>query len=225
MGVGINTRPPVCSREGKFLLFVVIEGIDGSGKSTLAKSLVGYYNSKGIEAIYTREPGGCKESEVIREIIMSKEYDIATTTLLMGAARNINYEEVIKPNEDKLIICDRYTYSTIAYQGFAEHRSEGYRNADSYVGSLAEITEPIKPDLVIILDISPTKALERIKENGRDTNRFDTKGFKYYEDVRDGYMYCLERFGGVLLNADTTPEVLLSCAIEEIDEALSLWSL
>lgn len=203
-------------------MLVVIEGVDGSGKSTLAKALVDYYNSKGITSIYTREPGGCKESEVIREIVMSKEYDRYTVALLMAAARNINYEEVIKPNEDKLIICDRYTYSMIAYQGFADYCSRGLIGMDAYVRFLAKETEPIKPDLVIVLDISPTKALERIKENGRDTNRFDTKKVEYYEAVRYGYDYCIGNYGGVLLNADVPPEQLLSYAIKEIDGALSL---
>ena len=101
--------------------FIVFEGIDGSGKSTQIDLLGEYLNSKGIDFVQTREPGGTELAENLRKIMLEEKIDGMTEMLVVLAARNDHIQKFIKPNlsSGKWVICDRFTDSTIAYQGFA----------------------------------------------------------------------------------------------------------
>ena len=106
--------------KGKFITF---EGIEGAGKSTQSRMLVEFLNKNGIEAVWTREPGGCPEAEEVRNILINgsvDKLDGMSELLLMYASRRLHTEKKIKPllKEGKVVISDRYFDSTFAYQGF-----------------------------------------------------------------------------------------------------------
>ncbi len=132
-------------------MFIVFEGIDGCGKTSQANMLNDYLNNRGVDSVLTREPGSCKLSQKIRDILLDKDNNIddVTELLLFSAARSINTKTNIAPilSSGKTIICDRFIYSTCAYQGAG-------RCIDSsiikYINELS--TMGIKPDLVFYID-------------------------------------------------------------------------
>jgi dTMP kinase len=136
--------------------FITFEGSEGCGKSTQSKLLFEYLKSKGLKAIYLREPGGVKLSETIREILLNPKSKISpcAETLLYMAARAQVVEEIIKPAilAGKIIICDRFLDSTIAYQGY------GLGIDIKLIKSMGNFaTQGIKPDLTFFLDL-PVKS-------------------------------------------------------------------
>jgi dTMP kinase len=169
--------------KGKFITF---EGVEGAGKSTQSKLLAEYLNPKGIEAIWTREPGGSQGAEEIRNILIKgsiNKWDGITELLLMYAARRDHTEKKIKPaiKEGKVIICDRYFDSTVAYQGFGHNLDLKKIQAIKKI-----VLEDFMPDLSIILDIDIQKGQERTYKRG-ERNRFDNMKLDFHQKVREGY--------------------------------------
>ena len=171
--------------------FITFEGIDGSGKSTQAKLLLEYMNKSGVETILVREPGGTNISESIREILLhssSSQMGDRTESLLMTASRAQLTQEVIAPNIDqgKFVIADRYSDSTLAYQG-------GGRNLD--IEWLIELnnyaTFTLLPDITFFVDIRPEEALRR-KDSDKD--RIEGEGIELQTRVRKTYQILAERF-------------------------------
>ena len=164
-------------------LFLTFEGIEGSGKTYQSKKLFKKIKSMGLNAIYTREPGGTRAAEKIRKVILEDyfyqdskvRFNKYTDTLLYLAARNEHIINKIKPaiSKKKIIICDRFTDSTLAYQVYGK----GVNKA--LVDSVHKhILESIKPDLTFILKVNISKALERLKKR-KKKNRYD-KFSKYF---------------------------------------------
>ena len=171
--------------------FITFEGIDGCGKSTQAKLLLEYMNKSGVETILVREPGGTNISESIREILLhssSGQMGDRTESLLMTASRAQLTEEVIIPNMDqgKFIIADRYSDSTLAYQG-------GGRNLD--IEWLIELnnyaTFTLLPDITFFVDIRSEEALRRLDSN---KDRIEGEGIEFQARVRKTYHELAERF-------------------------------
>jgi len=171
--------------------FITFEGIDGCGKSTQAKLLLEYMNKSGVETILVREPGGTNISESIREILLhssSGQMGDRTESLLMTASRAQLTQEVIIPNMDqgKFVIADRYSDSTLAYQG-------GGRNLD--VEWLIELnnyaTFTLLPDITFFVDIRPEEALRRLDSN---KDRIEGEGIEFQARVRKTYHELAERF-------------------------------
>lgn len=165
--------------KGKYIIF---EGGEGSGKGTHSSFLIEYLKSKKIPVEYTREPGGIKEAEEIRKIILSKENNISSLTelYLYEAARTEVFSKIIIPklNSGITIVSDRSMYSTEAYQGYAgEINLELIRQLNNIS------TFGIKPDLAIFIDIDAKFGLE--KELNPD--RMAAKGLNYHEKVNAGY--------------------------------------
>ena len=111
--------------------FITFEGGEGTGKSTQAKILYEYLLSNNIETVLTREPGGCKESEAIRQLLVKgsiDKWDSITEALLHNAARREHIKRVIKPSllDNKVVICDRFIDSTMAYQGHAQEVNQKF---------------------------------------------------------------------------------------------------
>ena len=148
----------------KKLLFVTFEGIEGSGKTYQSKKLFRKIKSMGLPVIYTREPGGSNSAEKIRKIILSgskKKFTKITDTLLYLAARNEHIEKTIKPAifKKKIILCDRFTDSTLAYQVYGKGVNK------VLVDSVHKfILGDVKPDLTFILKVNISKAMERLKK-------------------------------------------------------------
>jgi len=167
-------------------LFITIEGPDGSGKTTQSKLLVEYLKKKGYSVVHTREPGGTSLAEFLREVILNPDLKIAPVTelLLYSASRAQHTIELIKPSlqERKIVVCERYTGATIAYQGYG-------RGLDiELIKKLNRIaTGGLTPDLTIILDVPVEKGLRRIKK-GRNHDRLEKESLEFHRRVRQGYL-------------------------------------
>ena len=158
--------------------FIVFEGIEGSGKSTHALSLIKKLKSLKVPCVYLREPGGSKEAEDIRNFLLNntnKTFDSLTDTLLYLAARNENFLKKIKPfYKKKIIICDRFIDSTLAYQ----HYGLGVkRNFINFINK--EIMGKIKVDYTFLMYLNVDKSISRIS-NRKKLNRYDKFGKSFY---------------------------------------------
>jgi len=173
---------------GKLITF---EGIDGSGKSTQIQLLEAEFEKLGISYKTFREPGGTKLSEKIRTILLDKEnielYSNAES-LLFAAARAQLTAEQIKPaiTKGEFVICDRFTDSTIAYQGYG--RGLNINNLE-LINTIA--TDGLIPDITFILDIDPQKATERLKTVNPD--RMEAAGIDFFKKIRQGYYQIREQ--------------------------------
>ena len=173
-------------------LFVTFEGIEGSGKSYQIHKLCKNLKKKNISVILTREPGGTRVAEKIREIILedyfhtdSKEkFSKYTDTLLYLAARNEHIEKKLKPAifKKKIIICDRFIDSTLAYQVYGKGVNK------SLVDSVHKyILGSIKPDLTFILKANISKAMQRLKKR-KKKNRYDKFSKNFYDKVQKAFL-------------------------------------
>ena len=173
---------------GKLITF---EGIDGSGKSTQIQLLEAEFEKLDISYKTFREPGGTKLSEKIRAILLDKEnielYSNAES-LLFAAARAQLTAEQIKPaiTKGEFVICDRFTDSTIAYQGYG--RGLNINNLE-LINTIA--TDGLIPDITFILDIDPQKATERLKTVNPD--RMEVAGIDFFKKIRQGYCQIREQ--------------------------------
>ena len=173
-------------------LFVTFEGIEGSGKSYQSRKLYKNLKKKNISVILTREPGGTKSAEKIRRVILddyfhhdSKEkFNKNTDTLLYLAARNEHIENKIKPAiaKKKIIICDRFVDSTLAYQVYGKGVNKKLVNSVHKY-----ILGNIKPDLTFILKVKISKALQRLK-NRKRKNRYDKFSKNFYIKVQNAFL-------------------------------------
>lgn len=171
--------------------FIVLEGGEGSGKSTAAQYLKAAFEEKGYEVVVTREPGGVSAAENIREVILAHDMAAWTEALLFAAARNEHLHEKVLPalEKGKVVICDRYIHSSLAYQGHA-----GGIGMQRVFDLNAPFLELKRPDMVLFLDIAPEKGLDRIRSNRRDTNRIDEKALSYHQKVYEGYQKAMADF-------------------------------
>ena len=160
--------------------FISFEGIDGSGKSTQIELVKKYLHKNKKKVLFTREPGGTFEAELIRKLILSKnkkiKFDNKTEILLLLAARYEHYKKLIEPaiTNGKIIICDRFIDSTLAYQCAGNNELKKF-----YFQISKSLINKFEPDLTILLDISPIKALERINER-KNKNRYDNKNLSFF---------------------------------------------
>jgi dTMP kinase len=171
-------------RNRKFF-FIVFEGIEGSGKSYQSQKLYTAIKKIGLPVILTREPGGTKSAEKIREIILKdyfhpdfkEKFDKYTDTLLYLAARNEHIQNKIKPaiSKKKIVICDRFIDSTFAYQVYGKGVNKNFVDlVHKY------ILGKIKPDMTFILKVNISKALQRLKKRTTKKNRYDKFSKNFY---------------------------------------------
>jgi dTMP kinase len=167
-------------------MFITLEGPEGSGKTAQLETLTEALSGRGYRVKKTREPGGTPIGDQIRKTILDLENTAMvdrTEALLLQASRAQLVEEVIQPALDagRIVICDRYADSTLAYQGY------GYQND---LESLREIidyaTGGLKPDLTLLLDIDPEIGLRRRNQAG-NLNRLDALDLAFHRRVRAGY--------------------------------------
>ncbi|WP_445478954.1 dTMP kinase [Lysinibacillus irui] len=176
-------------------LFITFEGPEGAGKTTVIQMIAKRLAEKNIDVLATREPGGIEIAEKIRTIILNPEHtamDERTEALLYAAARSQHYFEKVRPALDagKLVICDRFIDSSLAYQGFA--RGIGVDE----VLSINEFAIGKKlPDVTILFDLAPEVGLARIYATGnREVNRLDVESLPFHQKVREGYLQLVERY-------------------------------
>ena len=172
--------------------FIVFEGVEGCGKSFQSKKLYKKLINKKIDTILTREPGGTKSSELIRNLILKdyfskdqkQKFDKYTDTLLYLAARNEHIKNKIKPAliKKKVVICDRFTDSTLAYQVY------GKKVDINFINNIhKKILEGIKPNLVFILKVSASSSKKRLK-NRRTKNRYDNFKQSFYTKAQKSFL-------------------------------------
>ncbi|MDR7002312.1 dTMP kinase [Neobacillus niacini] len=200
-------------------MFITFEGPDGAGKTTIISMVAKQYEN----AILTREPGGIDIAEQIRSVILNKEntaMDPRTEALLYAAARRQHLIEKVKPalEEGKVVFCDRFVDSSLAYQGYA--RGLGM---DEVLNINQFAIEKMMPDLTIYFDIEPEVGLKRINKNkGREINRLDLEDLAFHQKVREGYHLILERFADriVKIDASGTLEEVFQKTIQIIKDKL-----
>lgn len=171
--------------------FVSVEGIDGCGKTTQIQLLVDRLSALGMPTLLAQEPGGTAIGQLIRSVLLdSKNRGIQPMTelLLFFASRAQNLAEVIRPALDagQVVVCDRFTDASVAYQGYG--RALGF----AAVQQLSEIAcSNFQPDLTLWLDIEPSAALARVRKrnSGQDSarDRMESEALEFFLRVRDGY--------------------------------------
>ena len=193
--------------------FVVFEGVEGCGKSFQAKKLYKKLKKIKIETILTREPGGTKSSELIRNLILKdyftkdikEKFDKYTDTLLYLAARNEHVKNKIKPAllKKKVVICDRFIDSTIAYQVYGKKVDRKFIN-DIH----KKILGKIKPNLVFILKVSAKSSKLRLKKR-KSTNRYDNFAQSFYTNAQKSFLKIAKnRKNYFVLNSSSNDDLL-----------------
>ncbi|TFD98323.1 dTMP kinase [Jeotgalibacillus salarius] len=176
-------------------LFITLEGPEGAGKTTAAVEIKRELETLGFDVMMTREPGGIKIAEKIREVILDPthtEMDSRTEALLYAAARRQHLAEKVEPalKEGRVVLCDRFIDSSLAYQGHARGLGidEVWSINQFAIGSMM-------PDCTLYFDITPLEGLKRIEQNlGREVNRLDLEGMAFHDKVYEGYQILQERF-------------------------------
>jgi dTMP kinase len=170
------------SQQGRF---VVLEGPEGAGKTTQLKILAKYLDQLAVEHIVTRDPGGTALGKYIRRILLDADtaVDPLAELLLYEADRAQHVQEVIRPalNQGKLVLCDRYTGSTYAYQGYGRGID---LNLIKQLNLIA--TGGLEPELVILFDIASEEGLNRLHPSGHD--RMEQEAIEFHHKVRSGYL-------------------------------------
>ena len=199
------------SRRGKFITF---EGLDGTGKSTQMRRLAGALRAAGHKVVETREPGGTSTGEKIRKVLLDSGTDGLSPLAemaLMFASRAQHIEEVIAPAlaTGHIVLCDRFTDSTEAYQG------GGRRLGSKAVLELHRILcSDLQPDLTLLLDSDPHASVNRARRRnrrklkggsrGHDENRFEQETRAFFARVREGYMAIAKREPGRVVVVDAS---------------------
>jgi len=188
--------------------FITLEGPDGSGKSTQSLLLARYLKRQGHKVVRTREPGGTSIAEALRRIILNPKNRISKVTevLLYEAGRAQHTSELILPalREGKIVICERYTDATLAYQGY------GRKLDIRMVKELNRIASSgLKPDLTLLLDLNVREGLKRVRKiSGGRMDRMERESIRFHERVRKGYLKIASREPGrvKLIRVKETPE-------------------
>ena len=177
-------------------LFISFEGGEGSGKTTQINRLSDYLNAQGRRIVSTREPGGTEEAEKIRNFLVKRDggnWTPEAETLLLYAARSMHVEQIIKPglHDGKIVISDRFSDSTRAYQGYGH----GY-DIDKINALDALILNGFKPDITIVLDIDPQEGIDRSTRRlanealnlKRMEDRFEQLDIDFHQKLRQGFL-------------------------------------
>lgn len=199
-------------------IFISFEGNDGSGKSTTVRGVYDELVKRGYDVIVTREPGGSKIAEKIRSLILDNDnvgMDARTESLLYAASRREHVVKVIKPSleQKKIVLCDRYIDSSLAYQGYA--RGIGI---DEVYEMNMYATEGLLPDLTIFVVADPEIGIQRIKKNARELDRLEHEDIKFHKDVYQGYLKTVEKFPERIkkVNGEQQLEVAVSEAVNVV---------
>lgn len=202
--------------KGKFITF---EGCDGCGKSTQLKMLSAYLTEKGIAHVFTREPGGGKISEAIREILLSgknMEMTDECEALLYAAARVQHLHDRVQPAlaEGKFVICDRYVDSSLAYQAYARNLGEEFvRQINAYA------LEHYLPDATVFIDLTPEDAFKR-KHGADENDRLEQAGMAFHRRVYEGFDTLAkqnpERF--IRIDGKQSPQNIFDAVVKALQE-------
>ena len=200
-------------------LFITFEGPDGSGKTTQIHLLKEWLEARGYQCVLSREPGGTVISEKIREIILDKEHkemDSRAEALLYAAARAQHVAQVIEPALAKgtMVICDRFTDSSMAYQAYGRGLGDGVRVINEFA------TGGVGPDVTFLMRLAPSEGKNRI--SGRENDRMELEKLDFHERVYEGYKL-LEKGNPdriIGIDASGTIEAIHDVIIKRMEELL-----
>ena len=209
-------------------IFISIEGFDGTGKSTQSKLLKDGLDKANVDSIIVREPGSTIFSEKIRNIIKENtEIETMTELLLFQTSRSELVSKVIKPNlkEGKVVITDRFTDSSIAYQGY------GGGIDIELIKNLNKIsTSDLSPDLTFLLDMdlknSLYRALKRTNSKNEQIIKFENKDLNFHEKVKNGFIEIMEKNKDRIVKIDASEKIeliskkILNITLEKINEVI-----
>ncbi|MBR2023551.1 MAG: dTMP kinase [Clostridia bacterium] len=201
---------------GKLITF---EGCDGCGKSTQLKMLSAYLQEQGVQHVFTREPGGGKISEAIREILLNgknAEMTDECEALLYAAARVQHLHDKVEPalQEGKLVICDRYVDSSLAYQAYARGLGE------TFVESInAFALQNYLPDATVFIDLTPEEAFLR-KKGADENDRLEQAGLAFHKRVYEGFDSLAKRYPKRYIRVDgkQTPAEIFADVVKALKE-------
>lgn len=200
-------------------MFITLEGPEGSGKTTAVETAVKKLEEMGYQIVRTREPGGTPIAEQIRNVILDKAntaMDPRTEALLYAASRRQHLAEKVWPaiKEGKIVICDRFLDSSLAYQGVA--RGLG---VDEVLNINLFATENTWPDLTLLFDLDPEVGLARINSNpDREVNRLDVEKLDFHKKVRNAFLDLAKRFPDrfVVIDASQPRDVVAKATLDTI---------
>jgi dTMP kinase len=204
-------------------MFITFEGPEGSGKTSVITRICAMLEKDGYSIVRTREPGGTPIAEQIRNVILdknNKELDPRAEALLYAASRRQHLVEKVWPalKEGKIVICDRFLDSSLAYQGGA--RGLG---VDEVLNINLFATENTYPDLTLLFDLDPEIGLKRIAANAnREVNRLDLEKLSFHKNVRQTFLELAKRYKDryVVLDASLPLEQVVNNAYKVIIERL-----
>lgn len=205
-------------------MFITFEGPDGSGKSTIIQKVYDYLIENNYDVIKTREPGGSPIAEKIRNLILDTEntkMGYRTEALLYAASRAQHVEETILPalNENKIVLCDRFLISSLAYQGVG--RDLGIEN----VRKINEFAiNGVFPDFVLFFDVDPITTLKR-KSSLDTADRLEKEGNNFHERVYNGYKEILNSEKNIeIIDATQSVEDVFNQCIKVLKRRNVLWN-
>ncbi len=187
---------------------ITFEGGEGSGKTSMIEVAKAFLESKGIPVMVTREPGGVRISEKVREIILDPDHtemDARTEALLYASARRQHLSQKVLPaiQEGKLVLMDRFVDSSVVYQGYV--RGIGMEE----VAKLNEFAvADFTPDITLFFDVDPEVGLDRIKQNSdREFNRLDREAMDFHFKVQEGYYIMRDKYPQRIVTIDANASI------------------
>ena len=199
---------------------IVFEGVEGCGKSYQCKKLIHNLKKKGINSILTREPGGTPSAELIRNLILKdyfnknlkEKFDKYTDTLLYLASRNEHIKNKIKPalKKNKIVICDRFIDSTIAYQVYGKQVDINFIN-----NIHKKILGKIKPNVVFVLKVSEKSSRARLKKR-KTKNRYDNFAQSFYAKAQKSFIKIAKNKKNYFILESSTNDNILQVKIFNI---------
>ena len=199
-------------------LFITFEGADGCGKTTQLNLLYEYLKNKGYDVVITREPGAAGLGEKIRELLLNYDGEVSShcESFLFLADRAQNIDIIVKPalQKGRIVLCDRHTDSTVAYQGYGRGLDITEINK---LNTLA--TNGLVPDLTIVFDVDIETSMKRV---GNNKDRMENSGIEFFNRVRKGYLELATKNPKRIKVIDSTKEIseVFSLLVQEIEKSI-----
>ena len=207
-------------------MFITFEGVEGSGKTTQVDLLYDYLVDKGYNTIKTREPGGTAFGESLRKSLLQPDIHVfpLSELLVLMAMRAQHVEEVIGPalHDGKIVICDRFTDATYAYQGYGRGMDQGIILTLNRL-----VTKGVRPNLTVLLDCKVEQGFKRKRERKFSMDRFEKEEFSFHNNVKAGYITLSkeERERFFVINGDAEIEEVQKKIRDKVEQLLKSYGI